>query len=198
MLLCAAEAAPPAGVEGSSAAARFSITLPMYDGADPLPRPLDLRPGAAGGSRVDLRGAAVVSLARPVELLAELRYSPYGLLLTNEDVIFAQRLTAELGAMAFTRANLERSDTGLWSGGTVELRLAGELLGRRRPGEPPLVPATVHAALGYRKELSPTTAGWLSIGGGLILDPQQWTPGGLIQVGILGERPIRGRGARAR
>lgn len=181
-----------------AAAARFSITLPLYDGADPLPRPLDLRPGAVGGSRVDLRGAGVLSLARPVELLAELRYSPYGLLLADQSVIFAQRLTAELGATAFTPTHLERSQTGLWSGGFFDLRLSGELLGRRRPGEPPLVPGTAHAALGYRRELSPGTAAWLSLGGGLILDPQQWTAGGLVQAGILSERPLLRGGGRAR
>jgi len=190
-------AAPPPPAPEVTSAARFSITLPLYDGADPLPRPLDLRPGAVGGSRVDLRGAVAVALDRPVELIAELRYAPYGLLLANDAVVFGQRLTAELGATYFTPANLERSATGLWSGGFVDLRLSGELFGRRRAGELPLVPATAHAALGYRKELSAGTAAWLALGGGLILDPQQWTVGGLVQAGILSERALRRRGSRA-
>lgn len=171
-------------------AARASLRLPLFDGADPLPWPVGAANAAQGGTRADLLAGAALRLDRPAELSLDLRWSPYGVLLADQQVVFAQRLTTELGGMIFVGEHVAQGEGGLWTGGFVDLRLGGELRGRRVAGDPPLVPATAHAALGFRKELGPGAAASLSIGGGAVLDPRQLSGGLLVLVTVLGERPL--------
>jgi hypothetical protein len=184
----ASAARPPAPT--TTLAARFSLRLPLVDTADPLPWPVKDPNPAQGGSRLDLQGGLALALDRPVELSLDLRWSPYGLLLADQQVVFGQRVVTELGGMVFVGEHVERSASGLWSGGFVDLRVGGELLGRRQAGDRPLLPGTAQAALGYRRELNPGVAASLSLGGGAVLDPGQTSGGFIVLVTILSERAL--------
>jgi hypothetical protein len=181
---------PRAPAPTTALAARFSLRLPLADTADPLPWPIDDPNPARGGSRLDLQGGLALALDRPVELSLDLRWSPYGLLLADEQVVFAQRVVTELGGVVFVGEHVERGASGLWSGGFVDLRVGGELRGRRQPGDAPLLPGTAQAALGYRKELSPGVAASLSLGGGAVLDPGRMSGGVIVLVTVLSERAL--------
>ncbi|MBL8618769.1 MAG: hypothetical protein JNM72_24365 [Deltaproteobacteria bacterium] len=182
--------APRAPAPTTTLAARFSLRLPLADTADPLPWPLTDPNPVQGGSRLDLQGGLALALDRPVELSLDLRWSPYGLLLADQQVVFGQRVVTELGGVVFVGEHVERGADGLWSGGFVDLRVGGELLGRRQPGDAPLLPGTAQAALGYRRELSPGVAASLSLGGGAVLDPGRASGGFIVLVTILSERAL--------